>query len=122
MIEEGLCCEKHAESAAVSRCQICQRLLCETCEEEIAGRSFCRDHNGYRFVQDWAVVYTADAEWNASLLVGYLKDHDVDCVMDSQRHTPWTLTVGFLAQVNVMVPFDRVLEAEKLIKQWDESD
>mgnify|MGYP003984936551 CR=1 FL=1 len=70
---------------------------------------------------NWAVVYTADAEWNASLVHGYLADEGVECIMDSKRDSARALTVGMLAQVNVMVPFDRVLEAEKLIADWDEA-
>ena len=119
LFEEGLKCEAHATSEAIARCLICRRLMCESCAERIAGRAFCHDHNDYRFVENWAVVYTADAEWNASVLVGYLRDKDVDCVVDSKRDTARALTVGHLAQVNLMVPFDRVLEAEKLIEDWE---
>jgi hypothetical protein len=121
LLEDGLQCETHPTAEAVSRCVICGLLMCPDCEEKVGGRSFCSDHNGYRFVENWAVVYTADAEWNASLVHGYLADEGVECIMDSKRDSARALTVGMLAQVNVMVPFDRVLEAEKLIADWDEA-
>ena len=121
LLEDGLQCETHPASEAASRCVICGRLMCPDCEEKAGGWSFCLDHKGYRFVEDWAVVYTADTEWNASLLHGYLVDEGVECIMDSKRDTARALTVGSLAQVNVMVPFDRVLEAEKLVSDWDEA-
>jgi RNA polymerase subunit RPABC4/transcription elongation factor Spt4 len=120
LFEQGLQCEAHPGSEAISRCVVCGRLLCKRCEEKIAGRSFCPTHNAYRFVENWAVVYTADAEWNASLLEGYLRDNGVECVVDSKRDSARALTVGHFAQVNVMVPFDRVLEAERLIADWDD--
>ena len=67
--------------------------------------------------QDWIVVFKSGTDYEADIVRDRLDDAGIPAVVLTQRDHAFNLTVGDLAQVNVLVPPDRAGEATTLLNQ-----
>lgn len=100
---ESFQCEKHPDKQAEGRCVICGRALCREC-----GRGdnalLCADHADMTVIQGWAQVYTTTSEFEAQLLRDNLLAEGVDARIYSQKDRIFSVDLGELSIVRLLVP------------------
>lgn len=69
-----------------------------------------------RTYEDWIVVLKTGTDYEADLVRDRLDDADIPAVVLTQRDHAFNLNVGDLAEVNVLVPPDRVEDAIALLQ------
>ena len=117
VFESDYKCKNHQDVMADALCLICKNPFCSECIVEVAGKFFCTEHSDYNFNENnWAVIYSTNHEWDASLHKDCIEGASIPCIIDSKKDSSRMLTYGHLADIRVMVPFDYVLKAEDALK------
>lgn len=119
LFEENVECAGHPGEAAESVCVICRRPLCASCAETVSGVSFCTLHKDYGFFNNWAVVYTAGSEPDALTVQLHLEKHGICCIVDARQTGVRAPHEGLLAEIGLLVPFEHVLEAERILDEME---
>ena len=76
----------------------------------------CADHREVRVTEGWAEVYTTTSEFEAHLVRDNLKAEGVDARVYSQRDNIFSVDLGELSIVRVLVPVWSYQEASELIR------
>ncbi|MBX6363053.1 MAG: DUF2007 domain-containing protein [Gemmatimonadetes bacterium] len=98
-------CAVHPERRAVGACVICGRPLCEACNQGDRPYFKCEAHAPVEIVEGWAQVYTTGDDVEAELIRDNLQAEGIDAQVLSQKdHFAFTMEIGDLAQVRVLVP------------------
>lgn len=118
-LDDASRCESHPEAPSTARCLVCKRPLCDACRIEANDKAFCVLHSEYQTVENWAVVYSTNQEWEAQLLKAALGEKEIPCVVDSKKDSARSLTVGLMSEINIMVPIDRILQTETFLDGWE---
>lgn len=63
----------------------------------------------------WTVIRTLNTDWEARLLAGRLRAHDIPAVVLSQVDSTRNFTIGALAVAKVFVPEDYLADAELVL-------
>jgi hypothetical protein len=72
--------------------------------------------------REWVILYRSGTDYEADLVRDRLDDAGIPAVVLTQRDHAFNLTVGDMANVNVLVPPDRVAEAQQLLASAPLSD
>jgi hypothetical protein len=111
-------CERHAERRAEGRCVICGQPLCGECSAG-EGRAFlCEVHRGVTVIEGWAQVYSTTGEFEASLVRENLEAEGIDAQIYSQRDRIFSVDLGELSIVRVLVPVFAYQQAAELIREY----
>lgn len=114
-LREPAVCDHHPDRAAAGRCVVCSRAVCEQCGEE--RRAYlCREHQGVPVIEGWAQVYSANTEFEAQLLRENLRAEGIDAQIFSQRDTTFSVDLGELSIVRLLVPVWEYDNALSLIR------
>lgn len=70
-----------------------------------------------RVYENWVAVFKTTTDYEADLVRDRLDDAGIPAVVLTQRDHAFNLTVGDLAPVNVMVPPDRLEDAQALLAE-----
>lgn len=109
-------CESHPDEPAVGRCVICNRPLCEECQSGDGRTALCGRHSDVVVIQGWAQVYSTTREFTAALLVDNLEIEGIDARIFSQRDNMFSVDVGELSIVRLLVPAWEYTSALKIIR------
>lgn len=110
-------CDEH-KATAIGKCLICQKTLCAKESFTVEKKLFCKDHNNHIFTENgWVRIYETGHEWEAELVKQELENNDIPAVVDSHKDHTRQFTVGHLSAIYILVPFEDVLDAEKLIRK-----
>lgn len=110
---ESFQCETHPNNQADGRCVICGRAVCKECRQEESPAFLCVDHAEMTVIQGWAQVYTTTREFEAQLLRDNLLAEGVDARIYSQKDSIFSVELGELSIVRLLVPawqYDRASE------------
>ena len=103
-VREAVPCELHGETLAEARCVICGRALCRECENGGGPASLCLDHADATIIQGWAQIYTTASEFEAQLLRDNLLAEGIDARIFSQKDNIFSVDLGELSIVRLLVP------------------
>jgi hypothetical protein len=116
-LAERIPCDVHGDRAAAGRCVVCGRLVCDECEGAEQQRAFlCAEHRGVRVTDGWAEVYTTTSEVEAQLLRDDLRAQGIDAQVLSQRDMMFSVDLGELSIVRLLVPVWTYAEAVEAVK------
>jgi hypothetical protein len=107
-------CEEHHDNLAIGICVICGKPVCSECALLEDGKIFCQNDEHVEIFEDWAVVYTCEAEYEAQMVKSNLEMTGLKAMIFSQRDSVFYGNIGY---INVMVPKIDVTEAEKVIEK-----
>ena len=97
-------CETHPERTAVARCVVCGRALCAACGGDERRGALCETHRGVALIEGWAQVYSAKTAFEAQLLRENLRAEGVEAQIYSQRDSIFSVDLGELNVIRLMVP------------------
>ena len=83
---------------------VCGRALCEECRGREGRIALCADHAGVTVIEGWAQVYSATSNFEAQLLRENLKAEGIDAQIYSQRDSAFSVDLGELSIVRLLVP------------------
>ncbi len=98
-------CARHPDRMAEGACVVCGQSLCEACDLGQGTEYLCEDHQDVRVTEGWAEVYSANDDLEAELVRDNLQAAGIDSQVLSQKdHFSFTVDLGDLARVRVLVP------------------
>jgi len=112
-------CVNHPGKEAVGACVICSKPVCEECAVKHEDKIFCDEDEHIEVYEDWAVVYTSSTEYEAEMIKANLESAGIECMVFSQKDHVFFSNMGDMAVVKVMVPKEKVNEAEGILKGLD---
>jgi hypothetical protein len=121
-------CETHPRLPAVGVCIVCGKPVCSECAKSKGGKVFCGDDEHVKIHEDWAVVFSAAAEYEAEMVKANLELHGIKALVFSQVDHAYFIPMSRLAVVNVMVPKGKLAKAREILRhlkgveEEDESD
>jgi hypothetical protein len=124
--EVAIVCETHPSTAAVGVCVICGRPVCRDCAVCKKGRVFCNNNEHLKIHQNWAILCSTSAEYEAEMVKANLEIAGIKAMVFSQVDHASFIPVSRLALVKVMVPKDKLTKAQEVLRQFrsvsDESE
>ena len=121
-LREATSCATHPERQAPGRCVICGKALCPDCGASGDSPYLCETHRGVRVTEGWSEVYTTPSELTAQLLRDNLRAEGIDAQIFSQRDKMFSVELGELSIVRLLVPVWNHLEAVELIRGHTDYD
>jgi hypothetical protein len=110
-------CATHGDRAAIAQCALCGTPVCKECAAESGRTYLCPDHRGIPVVEGWAQVYTTSSDIDAGLIRDNLQAEGIDARVLSQKdHFSFTVDLGDLSQVRVLVPSFAFRDALDLVR------
>ena len=116
-MHQAAACETHADRSAVGRCVICGRPVCEECAAKEQPVKLCQDHASVNIIEGWAQVYSEASEFEAQLLRENLRAEGIDAQIYSQRDRAFSVELGELSIVRLLVPVWEYGRALQLIRE-----
>ncbi len=110
--EKEVRCDTHHENAAVGRCVICRKVVCEECSVQKRGRYFCTNDKHVEMAFDWVTVHTTGTEYEADMIAANLESAGIPARVYVQNDQMLVATVGDLAVTRIMVPAEAADEAK----------
>ncbi len=118
-------CDTHRDVPAVGVCVVCGKPVCQDCSNSKKGKVFCDNDRHVKIHQDWAVLCTTSAEYEAEMVKANLEMAGIKALVFSQLDHAYFIPMSRLAIVNVMVPKAKLTKAKKVLRQLkgvDETD
>jgi hypothetical protein len=115
-LREPVPCALHPERSASGQCVVCGAALCEECASPGQMAFLCAEHRGVRMTEGWAEVYTTTSEFEAQLLRDNLRAEGIDAQTYSQRDRIFSVDLGELSIVRLLVPVWSYPEATEIIR------
>lgn len=112
-LREAVPCQLHADRQARERCVVCGRALCEECRLTEGRAALCAAHADVHVMEGWAQVYNATSDFEAQLLRENLRAEGIDAHIFSQRDRTFSVDLGELSIVRLLVPvweYERALQ------------
>ncbi len=116
-LQHATTCATHADRTAAGTCVICGKALCEQCDHGDGPEYICEEHSVVPITEGWAQVYTTGDDVEADLIRDNLLAEGIDSQVLSQKdHFSFTMDIGDLAQVRVLVPAFEYEEAMRVLQ------
>lgn len=116
-LEEPTSCERHPDREAKDRCVVCGRALCAECRAAEGRAALCDEHATVRVMEGWAQVYSATSDFEAQLLRDNIRAEGIDAQIFSQRDRAFSVDLGELSIVRLLVPVWEYERALKVIQE-----
>ncbi len=110
-------CERHPRVPAVGVCIVCGKPVCGDCAKSKKGKVFCDNDEHVKIHQDWAVVFSTAAEYEAEMVKANLEIGGVKALVFSQVDHAYFIPMSRLAVVNVMVPKEKLAKAKDILRR-----
>lgn len=120
-LRETVMCHLHPDREARYRCVVCGRALCEACRASEGRAALCADHAEVRVIEGWAQVYSATSDFEAQLLRDNLRAEGIDSQIYSQRDRAFSVDLGELSIVRLLVPVWEYERALQVIREHMDS-
>ncbi|HEX9106681.1 MAG TPA: zinc-ribbon domain-containing protein [Longimicrobiales bacterium] len=115
-------CATHPERQATGACVVCDRPLCDECDRGEGPEYLCEQHSVVPVTEGWAQVYTTGDDVEADLVRDNLLAEGIDAQVLSQKdHFSFTMDIGDLAQVRVLVPAFEYEDAMRVLSTHTDS-
>ena len=115
-LQTATSCVTHPDRQASGACVICERALCDECNQGAGPEYACEEHSVVPLTEGWAQVYTTGDDLEAELIRDNLLAEGIDSQVLSQKdHFSFTMDIGDLAQVRVLVPAFEYEEAMRVL-------
>jgi hypothetical protein len=103
---ERFACDRHPMAVATGRCVVCSRALCQECRGDAAEERvhLCDEHASVFVIQGWAQVVEETDEIEAHLIRDNLVAEGIDSRVFSQKDRAFSVDLGELSVVRVLVP------------------
>lgn len=108
-------CEQHPDAAALGRCVICGTAVCSQCRAVDQRAHLCREHGSVTVIEGWAQAYGTTSEFEASLIRENLASEGIDARIYSQRDRSFSVDLGELSIVRVLVPVFAYQQAREIL-------
>jgi hypothetical protein len=109
-------CTLHPERTAEGVCVMCGTALCEECNRGAGTMFVCAEHSAVPLMDGWAQVYTTSDDFEAELIRDNLEAEGIDAQVLSQKdHFSFTVDIGDLSPVRVLVPAFAYQDAQELL-------
>ncbi len=95
---------------------ICGTAVCEACRKGEAQGALCPAHAGVPVIEGWAQVYSTTGEFEAQLLRENLQAEGIDAQVFSQRDSTFSVDIGELSIVRLLVPVWEYEPAIRIIR------
>ncbi len=124
---DGVYCENHSENLAEGVCVICSTPYCRKCGAMSNNHFLCNSHDAYEIYEGMARVYGTLDEITAQYAKSCLENEGFHPVLFSReqlyggqrfvfKHFTSSESLGsIVSEIKIMVPFQEVLEAEKVL-------
>jgi predicted RNA-binding Zn-ribbon protein involved in translation (DUF1610 family) len=110
-------CRRHPDRAAVGVCVICGDALCDECDATDEMHHACPDHYRIPVIEGWAQVYTTSDDMEADLIKENLQAEGIDAAVLSQKDRSFSVELGDLSPVRVLVPAYAYIEGSRVLGQ-----
>ncbi len=109
-------CTTHPDRQAEGACVVCGLALCQECDRGEGTEYVCEAHQEVPIVDGWAEVFNTGDDIEADLIRDNLLAEGLDAQVLSQKdHFSFTVDIGDLAQVRVLVPAFEYEEAMRIL-------
>ena len=115
-LREPVPCALHPDRSAQGQCVACGNAVCEGCAASSQVAFLCQEHRAVRMTEGWAEVYTTTSEFEAQLLRDNLRAEGIDAQIYSQRDRIFSVDLGELSIVRLLVPVWSYLDAMEVIR------
>jgi uncharacterized C2H2 Zn-finger protein len=109
-------CARHADRQAEGVCVICGAAVCDECDSGHSPHFACPDHGAVPVVEGWAQVYSTSDTFEAELIKENLQAEGLDAAVLSQKDQSFTVELGDLSPVRILVPAYEYLDAARLLE------
>jgi hypothetical protein len=130
---ENTFCENHLEAKAKGVCVICTIPFCNNCGHNDKNVFLCITHKGYEIYEGMAKVFGTLDEIQAKHVESFLKESGIHPFIYSRKSSPMHLggtdyslfqasgdfNGHLLNEIKLMVPCSEVLDAEKMISEFN---
>ncbi len=99
-------CINHKNIIAKWMCVVCQTPLCDNCVHFKLGRAFCEVHLDTFIIDGHLPVFKTGSPWVAYLVLGRLKQSGIPCVLFNQHDSSYSINIGDLSFLRIMVPLE----------------
>lgn len=130
LFSEDIFCKKHPEVAAAGVCVICTEPFCLECGGTENGAFCCNSHADYEMVQGHAKILGTDDVVQAELVKTSLAEAGLHPKIFNRRSASRTIEASMVNffrggesakhpvnEIKVMVPFQEVVEAERILPE-----
>jgi hypothetical protein len=104
-------CETHTNREAEGSCVVCGMVVCEECNKPVGRHFVCAEHASIPLISGWAEAYAAVDEVEGELIRDNLEAEGIEARLLSQKDHIFSVEVGELSQVRVLVPAFEYLDA-----------
>lgn len=115
-------CDTHPERQGIGECVVCGRALCPECDAAGSRVHLCGEHRGVRVTEGWAEVFTSTSEFEAQLVRDNLRAEGIEAQVYSQRDRIFSVDLGELSIVRLLVPVWSYQEAAESIGSRTHAD
>ena len=118
--EEGeisIKCETHPGTAAVGVCIICATPVCRDCAVCKKGKVFCNNVEHAKIHENWAVLCSTTAEYEAEIVKGNLELAGIKAMVFSQVDHTHFVPLSRPEVVKVMVSKEKLTKAKEVLRQ-----
>lgn len=115
-LREAAACQLHPDREAIGRCVICGEAVCDECSSGESRAHLCEAHRTVVVIGGWAQVYSTASEFEASLVRENLEAEGIDARIFSQRDRAFSVDLGELSIVRLLVPAFAYEQALQLIR------
>jgi len=133
---EDVKCINHTDKKAKGVCLICEEPYCNDCGKFVAKKFLCSTHAHYEIYEGMAKVFGSNDHVHCNYLANMLKQETIHALVYMRKTSP--ISVGgvdyslfrasgeyndhLINEIKVMVPFHQVLEAEKIINEFEKGE
>lgn len=110
-------CDRHPDRPAVGRCVVCGTAVCEECRAGDRRATRCAEHRAVPVIEGWAQVYSTNRDFEAHLVADNLRAEGIDAQIFSQRDNMFTVELGDLSLVRLLVPAWQYRTALSIIRE-----
>jgi hypothetical protein len=111
-------CARHPDRSAAGACLVCGTPVCDACNRGRGNTYLCETHQGVDIVDGWATVHSTGDDIEAELISGNLMAEGIDAQVLSQKdHYSFTVDLGDMARVRVLVPAPQYEEAMRALAE-----
>ena len=108
-------CARHPERRSEGVCVVCGDPVCEECDPTDEVHYTCPNHRTVPVIEGWAQIYTTNDTVEADLIKENLESEGLDAAVLSQKDRSFTVDLGDLSPVRILVPAYEYLDAMQVI-------
>jgi hypothetical protein len=114
-VDERAACARHPGRNAEGVCVVCGDPVCEECDPTDDVHYTCPNHRTVPVIEGWAQIYSTSDAVEAGLIRENLVSEGLDAAVLSQKDRSFTVDLGDLSAVRILVPAYEYLDAMEVI-------